>query len=234
MKTLRNKVVLVTGAGGAIAGSVESAFRKQGARLVLVDRERLRIEGRAANYDISPIEADFGTLERAQAVVAHVEAEMGRIDGLIHLVGEVVTGSLTEAKASDFERAFASNVGTLFNAVTAVLPALRKQDEAFIMGIACQGAWEGAAAGAGLFAAAKSAVATYLRSLDADLRDSPVQVSVVFPLGPVDTLTNRSRFRVAEPETLIDPYAIAQAFVAAATLGNGGRFIELPVSRPRL
>lgn len=232
MKTLKNKVIIVTGAGGAIAGCVESAFRKQGAQLVLVDKDGLRIQGRAANYDTSPIEADFSTLAGAQAVVAQVESEMGCVDGLVHLVGEVVTGSLLEATEADYELAFSTNVKTLFNAVQAALPALLKRDEAFVGGIASAGAWQGEAAGAGLFAAAKGAVATLLRSLDQDLAHTPVEVAIVFPMGPVDTHTNRTRFHEQNKVPYIEPFAIGHAFVTAALSGMGGRLLELPVYPP--
>lgn len=234
MKTLANKVIIVTGAGGAIAGSVGSTFRKEGAQLVLVDRDGVRIQGRASGYDTRPIEADFSTLKSAQAVVAQVEAELGRVDGLVHLVGEVVTGSLLEADEADYELAFSSNVKTLFNATKAVLPALLKREEGFIGGIASREAWGGGAAGAGLFAAAKGAVATFLRSLDADLAHTQVGVAIIFPMGPVDTLTNRGRFRRADSAHLIHPHAIAQAFVAAATSGVGGTLLEIPVYPPRV
>ena len=233
MKTLRNKVIIITGAGGAIAGSVESAFRKEGAQLVLVDRDGVRVQGRAAGYDIPPIEADFSTLSGAEAAVAQVEAELGRVDGLVHLVGEVVTGSLLEASEADFDLAFSTNVKTLFNATRAVLPALLKGEEGFVGGIASQEAWGGGAAGAGLFAAAKGAVATFLRSLDADLAHTQIGVGVVFPMGPVDTLTNRSRFPDLEPAQLIHPAALGRAFVAAAQSGVDGRLLEVLVHPPR-
>lgn len=233
MKTLKDKVVIVTGAGGAVAGSVESAFRKQGAQIVLVDRDGVRIQGRAAGYDVPPIEADFSTFEGAQAVVAQVEAELGRVDGLVHLVGEVVTGSLLDADEKDFDAAFETNVKTLFHATRAVLPALMKREEGFIGGIASQEAWGGGAAGAGLFAAAKSAVATFLRSLDADLADTHVGVAIVFPMGPVDTATNRRRLRGDASLRLINPYAVGQAFVSAALSGTGGSLLEILVHPPR-
>jgi len=115
----------------------------------------------------------------------------------------------------------------------ASLPALLKREEGFIGSIASQEAWGGGAAGAGLFAAAKGAVATFLRSLDADLAHTQVGVAIIFPMGPVDTLTNRTRFHDTDPAHLIHPFAIAQAFVAAATSGVGGRLLEIPVHPPR-
>jgi NADP-dependent 3-hydroxy acid dehydrogenase YdfG len=37
MKTLNDKIIVITGVGGRLAGAVEDAFREAGAQLVLVD-----------------------------------------------------------------------------------------------------------------------------------------------------------------------------------------------------
>jgi NADP-dependent 3-hydroxy acid dehydrogenase YdfG len=232
MKTLKDKVIMITGAGGTIAGAVESAFRSEGARLALVDKEKVRILGRANSYRALALEADFSSLENARNVVAEVKRDMGRLDGLIHLVGEIVTADVVDASEEDYEVVFDTNVRTLFHAVKAVLPVLLEQESGMIAGIASQEAWGGSAAGSSLFAAAKSAVATFLRSLDAELVDSAVSVAIAFPMGRVDTLSNRRMFQAESPH-FIHPDAIARALVAAALAGEEGSLLELPIHPPR-
>ena len=146
MKTLNDKVIVITGAGGSIAGAVEEAFRHEGARLVLVDKDKVRIQGRSSSYGALALEADFTTLKNAQDVVKKVKEEMGHVDGLVHLVGEVVTGRVDAASEADYNHAFDTNMRTLFNAVKAVLPELLSREEGFIGGIASQeglGRWGG-------------------------------------------------------------------------------------------
>ncbi|ADI14901.1 SDR family oxidoreductase [Truepera radiovictrix] len=234
MRTLRDKVILITGAGGTVAGAVEAAFRREGAQLVLIDREAVRVTGRAHSFNTPAFEADLSSFGSAQAVVAQAEAQFGRVDGLVHLVGEVVMGRVDEVHEADFERAFATNVQTLFYTVKAVLPALRRREEAFIAGIAAGEAYGERAAGRSLFAAAKGAVASFLRALDAELQGSHVGVGIIFPMGTVDTRTNRARLSEEAARHLIHPDALARAFVAAALSGEGGTLLELPVYPPRL
>ncbi len=231
MKTLRDKIVMVTGAGGTIAGAVQEALVRAGARPALVDRDAVRIRGRAASYNALAVESDLGTVDEARRVVAEITERNGRIDGLVHLVGDVVTGAVEDLDVADYERAFDTNVRTLFTTLQATLPELRRREEAFVGGIAAHEAWGGGAAGSGLFAASKSAVAALLRSLDRELEGSAITVGIVFPMGFVDTVSNRQR--LGATADMVDPRAIASAFVSAAVADDGGRMVELPVYPPR-
>lgn len=232
MRSLSDKVIIITGAGGTIAGEAELAFRHHGARLVLVDRDAIRIQGRASSFGTTPVVTDMTSYEATREMVEHVRHEMGRIDGLVHLVGDIVTGNVTDLEPADYDRAFDTNVRTLFYLIKAVLPELLSRQEAFIGGIASQEAWGGGAAGASLFASAKSAVATLLRSLDAELSNTNVNVAIVFPMGPVDTLTNRRALAQADHSAFISPATIAQALTMAALSGEGGHLLELPIHPP--
>ena len=231
MKSLKDKVFIITGAGGSIAGAVEAAFREQGARVALIDKDIVRVQGRANTYNTVGLECDFSNIQTSEEAIAKVKVELGRIDGLIHLVGDVVTGSIEDATEDDYQHAFSSNMQTLFNAIKAVLPELKTQEEGFIAGIGAPTTSAQGIAGSSLFVAAKSAVAAFLRSLDAELADTKVNVSIVFPMDVVDTMTNRKHF--PSKEGFIHPKAIASAFVTAASAGNGGSLPELPVYPPR-
>ena len=231
MKTLKDKVIVVTGAGGAMAGAVIEGFYKAGARLLLVDRDTLRSEGRANSYGITPCQEDLMSFESAQRVVAEAKQQFSKVDGLVHLVGDVVTGSVLDTSFEDYSRVFQTNVRTLFDMTKAILPELVKRDEAFIAGIASREAWRGSAAGSGIFAAAKSAVATFLRSLDGELQTTGVGVSIIYPMGYLDTSHNRKTLGKKEP--FIQSESIAQAILDAALSGQGGRLLEVPVYPPR-
>ena len=233
MRTLSGKIIVITGAGGTIAGAVEEAIVAQGARPILVDKDLVRIEGRARSYATQPIEADMMSLADAERMIAEATEQMGRIDGLIHLVGDVVLGDLESCGADAYRRAFDTNVGTLAYALHAALPRLRTVDEAFVGGIASREAFLGGASGCALFAAAKSAVATLLRSVDQEVAGSGIGVGIVTPMGVVDTPSNRRMFADVDPATMIHPAAIGEAFVRAASAGPGGRLLELPIHPPR-
>jgi NAD(P)-dependent dehydrogenase (short-subunit alcohol dehydrogenase family) len=237
MQTLRGKVVVITGAGGAIAGAVAEAFFESGATPALVDRDRLRVQGRANTFRGAAVESSLATLREAEAAMAAVAERQGAIHALVHLVGERATDPLESMSEEAFDTVMDSNVRTLFLATKAVLPYLRAQGDGFIGGIASKGGWMGGVAGgapnAVAFAAAKGAVGAFLHALDRELASTNIQVGICYPMGAVDTNENRRALGRAGDVRLIDPKRIGEAFVAAALSGVGGRLVEFPVHPPR-
>ncbi|MEX2502915.1 MAG: SDR family oxidoreductase [Trueperaceae bacterium] len=232
MKTLKDKAIVITGAGGVVAGDVAESLAEAGARPILVDRDRVRIEGRAASFGTIVIEEDLMSEASAHRAADAAHARMGRIDGVVHLIGAIVPGRLEEVDDAAFDEAFDSNVRTLFHVTRAFLPHLRAQEEAWFASIGAKEAFQGGSPGAALFAAAKGAAATMLRSLDAELAGTGVDVTIVSPLGPIDTGSAR-RHLTEHDQAWITPQAVARAFRAAALAGEGGRLLELPIHPPR-
>lgn len=227
---LKEKVIIITGAGGAIAGYAAEAFSDQGARPLLVDNDPIRVQGLAASIGAMHLEADVNTPAGAEAMVKVAKERYNRVDGLIHLVGSSCAGQVQDLQADTYDDVFDSNMRTLFYATRAVLPELLSRNQGFIAGVASKDAWLGSGtAGASLFAAAKSAVATFLHSLDQELRGTNIGVSIIYPMGLVDTAENRRSVGRKELGSLIDIRRIADILVTSAQFGPGARLVDLPV-----
>jgi len=56
-----------------------------------------------------------------------------------------------------------------------------------------------------------------------------VRVAVVYPLAAIDTPGNRREMPDADPRSWVNPAAIAEALLFAATRGPRGRLTELPI-----
>lgn len=223
-------VFVITGGGGEIAGAVASEFAAAGARLVLVDLARERVEARAASLGGVGFVADLTDPAGAEAMVRGAIERYGRIDGLIHTAGGFAAGPAQEAAPADYDRMFDVNVRTLFHAVRAVLPGMLARGDGFVAGISSSAVWTGGAQGMALYAAAKGAVALYLRSLEKELRRTGVRVAIVYPMTAVDTAVNRRSMPEADPARWVDPTEIGQALLFAATRGRRGRVFELPMT----
>lgn len=228
---LGERVFVVTGGGGAIGQQVVGAFVRAGAKVAAVDRgpDVAAIEKMGA----VAISADLSTAEGAEGMVRETLARLGRIDGLVHTIGGFAMGKVHEADVATYERMFDLNVRTLFLALRAVMPTFLAQGSGFLCGFASLPAWTGKAPGSGLYGAAKSAVATMLRSLDGDLGGTDIGVCIVYPMGVVDTPANRKDMPDADPNDWIDPEEIAASILFAATRSARGRITELPISPPR-
>jgi len=221
---------VITGGGGALAGVVAEVFAKAGASLALVDLNEERIRGRAESLGGMALGADLRTLAEAERMVAAVTQRFGRIDGLIHTAGGFAMAKAHESDEALYDRMFDVNVRTLFCTVRAVLPAMLESDDGFVAGISSSAAWQGGAAGMTLYAAAKGAVALYLRSLEKELRGTGIRVGIVYPMSPIDTPANRRDMPDADPEKWVDPTEIAGALLFAATRSRRGRLFELPIT----
>jgi NAD(P)-dependent dehydrogenase (short-subunit alcohol dehydrogenase family) len=227
--TLGGQVFVVTGGAGAIARPILAALAKAGAKVVAVDRTLDHAQAAAAPHGGLGVAADLTRFEGAQEMVRAIEAKLGAIDGLVHTVGGFAMGAVGEVDPAEYERQFDVNVRTLFYTVKAVLPGLRERKRGFIAGFSSEPAWTGQAPGMSLYAAAKAAVATFLRSLDGELAGTQIKVAVVYPMGAVDTPANRRAMPDFDPARYIDPAEIADAIVFAASRGPRARLPELPI-----
>ncbi len=221
---LTDKVFIVTGAAGAIAGSINAALLGAGARLMLIDRKVVQTPAGETTV------ADLDSLEGAGAMVQMTLERFGCVDGLVHTVGGFAAEKALAFKPETFEAMFNTNVRTLVNVSAAVLPELVKT-EGFLGGIAAGQVARGSGAGAALYTAAKGAVALYLKSVAAEVKG--IRAGVVYPMGTVDTPANRKSMGAEKAETWIDPAEIAQAFVFMAGRGARGRVLEVQVHPPQ-
>ncbi|MBI5813973.1 MAG: SDR family NAD(P)-dependent oxidoreductase [Meiothermus silvanus] len=230
---LDGKVYLLTGGGGAVAASIAEVFAGAGARLALADIHAETVKERAEKLGGLGFGLDLTDYAATQALVGEVQSRMGRLDGLIHTVGGFAFGPVRDADPEVYDRMFERNMKTLFYAVRAVLPVLLEQKEGFIAGFAAAPAWEGKGPNKALYAAAKSAAATFLRSVDGELEGTDIRVAILYPMGTIDTPDNRQDLPGADPSQWIDPREIAQALLFAASRSRRGRVLELPIFPPR-
>ena len=233
MAPLTDRVFVITGAGGALAGPIVRCFAHAGAKLVLVDRQEARVAERAREHHATALGADLGTVEGATAMANAVVGRFGKIDGLIHTVGAFAMGRIVESDGATYDRMFDANVRTLFNALRAVAPAMLARGDGFICGISSEPGWTGRAPGTALYGAAKAAATSLLRTLEAEARGTQVGVCIVYPMGAIDTPANRKDMPNADPRTFIDPGEIAASILHAATRSARGRLSELPIHPPR-
>lgn len=224
--------VLVTGAGGALAAPTLDAFQGAGYRLALVAYSDASADALREAYPDAAIEtADLTDAEAARAAVEALEAATGGIDAVLNLAGGFGMQAADEATPTDYEKLFGLNVATLFNVTRAVVPAMKKRGDGFILGVAAAAADEGGA-GMGLYAASKAAAAAYLKSLRAELAADGIRVSIVYPMGALDTPANRAAMPNADPETWIDPAELAEALLFLATRTPRGHIRALRVYAP--
>ena len=118
MADLKDKIVLVTGAAGAIGAAVAAAVKRAGGTAIATDLAGR--DGIDAALDVTA-EADW------QRVTADIERKHGRLDGLVNAAGIVVLGSVEQPDFATWRRVLGVNLDGAFLGCKYSFPLLRKK-----------------------------------------------------------------------------------------------------------
>jgi NAD(P)-dependent dehydrogenase (short-subunit alcohol dehydrogenase family) len=211
---------------------VARAFESQGECLVLVDRSAQRLAQVFGNEGERRVLAPADLLDAAQ-VAAAVDAgrrRFGRIDVLCNLAGGFHMGeAVHETTDAQWDFLFDVNTKTLLNMARAVVPGMLAQGGGKIVNVGAFTAQRGLA-GAGAYAASKSAVIRLTEAMAAELREKNINVNCVLPTV-LDTPDNRAAMPDADPARWVAPDDLAQ--VIAFLASNAARAVHgatLPVT----
>jgi len=118
LANLKEKIVLITGAAGAIGAAVASAVRSAGGTAIATD-----LSGRAGLDGVLDVtaEADW------QRITAEVERQHGRLDGLVNAAGIAAVGSIEKTDFATWRRVLSINLDGTFLGCKYAFPLLRKQ-----------------------------------------------------------------------------------------------------------
>ncbi len=139
---LKNKVVLVTGAGSGIGEAVALLFAKHGARLVLADVDMAgceRVAGavKAAGSEAVTVRNDVSVAAECEAAVAAAMKAFGRLDVAVNNAGIGGPAAPTgEYPLDGWEKVIAVNLNGVFYGMRYQIPAMLKSGGGSIMNIA--------------------------------------------------------------------------------------------------
>lgn len=138
---LKDRIAIVTGAGSGIGQAGAAIIAREGAHVVVVDRN-----GEAAETAASEIRANGGKAEALALDVTDdtaltnginaVMARHGRIDILHNHAGAQVAGNLEQVEVEGFDRSWSLNVRAHFMAARLVMPIMKKQGDGVILNTA--------------------------------------------------------------------------------------------------
>jgi NAD(P)-dependent dehydrogenase (short-subunit alcohol dehydrogenase family) len=175
-------VSLVTGGVRGLGLAVARALLQRGDRVHVVYRSS-RDLARELEHDFPERVHRADALEAGalDSVVAAVRERDGRLDHLIHAVGEYLTGPLETCEPADLRRMFASNVESSFLAFRAARADLRASRGSAVF-FGCAGL-DGLRARrqTAAYTSAKSALLVLMRSLAVEEAPHGVRINMVSP-----------------------------------------------------
>lgn len=230
MYSLKNKVVLITGASSGIGKSCARAFAGTGARLILAARRLPRLNELAAELkrkqgeDILLLGLDVRDQPAVEGAVNGLPAEWAAIEVLVNNAGlSRGLDKIHEGKLDDWEEMIDANIKGLLYVSRAVIPGMVKRGQGHVINIGSIAGHE-VYPGGNVYCATKFAVRALSKGMRIDLNGTPIRVSEVAP-GMVETEFSLIRFRgdkeragkVYQGLTPLSPDDIADAVVYCAT-----------------
>lgn len=183
---IENKVFVVTGGGNGIGREVVLALLKRGARVAAVDlsgdglTETAQLAG---SRNLTSHQLNITDRAAVQDLPSKVIAEHGQVDGILNVAGIVQRfARVNDLSFEEIERVMGVNFWGVVNMTKAFLPILLQRPAASLVNVSSMGALV-PVPGQSAYGASKAAIKLLTEGLYAELRDTNVAVTVVFPGG---------------------------------------------------
>lgn len=229
---LKGKTAIVTGSGRGIGEGIVVAFAREGANVVVMDRnlnnaQQVAKKIEAAGGRAMAFEADVTKKATLDAMVAATVKQFGALDILVNNAGIEAPPALThEITEEQWDRVIGVNLKGVFLCCQAVLPQMIRQNSGRIVQIASTAAIRMTFFGSIDYTTSKHGVAGLSHHLAWEVADHHITVNTICPGGVVTPLMEHgttAEFREAVPKRLIPlgrmctPDEIAQAAIFLAS-----------------
>lgn len=222
--TLKDKVVIITGASSGIGKATTELLAQQGAKLVIAARRKERLDAikdAMPQACISTIKADVTNFEEVQAVVDFAVDKFGRVDVMYNNAGIMPVNALIKGQRQEWQRTLDVNVMGVLNGIAAVLPVMVRQKQGHILATDSV-AGHVVVPNFAVYNASKFAVRAIMEALRQEQRENGIKTSIVSPgsvhtelYNSINDPKNRQAEIATEESIGLDPKQIARAIAFA-------------------
>ncbi len=209
---MNGKVIVITGASGALGKVVMEAALARGAKIAAVDHAATRTPATPDQLHLGGV--DLSDAAQAGKAIDDAVAHFGRLDVLINIAGAFSFETIADGDPKTWQRLYAINVLTALNASRAAIPHLVGSGAGRIINIGAMGALQ-AGAGMGPYAASKAGVHRLTEALAAELKGK-ITVNAVLP-STIDTPANRRDMPKADFGKWVTPAELANVILFLAS-----------------
>lgn len=204
---IKNKTVVITGGGNGIGRELVLAFLKHGCRVAAVDlNEKYLLETQKLAGDQSVnLSLHVVDITDHSAVINLFDEVISRhetVDILINNAGIIQPFvNVKDLSSEKIQKVFKVNFFALLEITKTFLPHLLKRPEAYLVNVSSMGGYL-PVPGQSVYGASKAAVKLLTEGLYAELKNTGVHVSIVFPGAIGTNITINSGVEI--PESMKD------------------------------
>ena len=183
---LKDRVAIVTGAARGIGKAITLTFVREGAKVVLVDVDKERLETlkneiEKNRKEVMTLSCDITKSPEVQAMVNQVQGTLGRIDILINNAGIIRRGTIETITEEDWDQVIAVNLKGTFNCCKAVVEIMKKQSYGKIVNVSSIAGKLGDITSAPGYGPSKAGVDALTKTLARQLASHGINVNAVSP-----------------------------------------------------
>lgn len=188
---VNNKHVVVTGAGSGMGQALAIQLIQRGAKVTGIDKNLVSLEDTQSKVEslgekMHIVTLDLSDFDKIKPTVVEIIHSQGPIDALINCAGIIQPFvKFNDLSLEDIHRVMNVNFFGMVYLTKEILPGLLERPEAHIVNISSMGGFL-PVPGQGMYGASKAAVKLFTEALYAELMESKVHVTLIFP-GAVET-----------------------------------------------
>jgi len=230
MARFENRTVLITGGASGIGLATAKSFALEGARVVVADLHRDRIDAavqsiRDLKGEASGVAADVTDPAQCEAMVAHAVNTYGGLHIAFNNAGmpSAIGGAFEDFAVEDWNQLIATNVSGIFFAMRAEAPALKAAGGTAIINTASVASFI-AGPGMAAYVTSKHAVAGLTKAAALDFIPYGIRVNAVCP-GFVDTAMLAGAIATPESRAGIESQAPIGRIATPQEIANAVLFL---------
>jgi NAD(P)-dependent dehydrogenase (short-subunit alcohol dehydrogenase family) len=184
MKTLNNKLALVTGGNSGLGYAIASELISRGARVIITGRRKEAIKKAAAELGAVPFVADQSNMEDTARLQQTIAREYGPLDILVLNAG--ITGALgpiETASTDNFDEVMNTNFKGAYFTLSHLIPQLSDGASVVVVSSIVANTYK---PNSSVYQASKAALNSIAKTAAAELAPRKIRVNLVSP-GPHKT-----------------------------------------------
>ncbi len=196
---LKDRICIITGGSSGIGRGIALEYAREGARLVIADKQETLLRGKYHETDVTTptveeiekigaqgifVQTDVSDESQVADVIQATVDHFGGLDVLVNNAGIHIPGGAQELSIADWDRVVGVNLRGIFVATKLALPHLKQSKFGRIIQIASVHAYGGGAGPA--YAPAKAAVVNMVRDIALEIGQFGITVNAICP-GYIET-----------------------------------------------